>query len=166
MVLVQRVVIGVAAEDVRKPEITEVLELEFVGGEMVGAGKVTVEDSVVHVSEAVEEVAVVVIEAVGAVDVGLALVALEEEVESGVTVCVLTTVTDEVVVVGESMGTTDTSVWVTVLVVLLAEAVTVTLSVVVWVSAGVDAVTVSTTVVVPCAVVGEEGDPPSMGTTE
>lgn len=89
----------------------------------------------------------------------------------------LTTVTAVVAVVCDSTDTTDTSVWVTVLVVSLAEAVTVTSSVVVFVSAVADAVTVWTTVVAASVVIEEEeeeavvivvvvGDPPSMGTTE
>lgn len=77
-------------------------------------------------------------------------------------------------VVGDSTGTTDKSVCVTVLVVSLADAVTVTSSVVVLVSAGADAVTVCRTVVVASELVIFEDDeedvvvvdPPSMGTTE
>lgn len=129
---------------------------------------------VVHVSDSVDGDAVLVTGLAEAVDVALITVELlsqdveVEDVVSCVTVCVLTTVTAVVDVVGDSTDTTDTSVCVTVFVVWLAEAVTVTSSVVVFVSAEADAVTVWTTVVVAsvASVVGEDGDPPSMGTTE
>lgn len=96
---------------------------------------------------------------------------LKEEVEEeeelvedvlSVTVCVVTMVTGAVAVtvVGDSGGTTEMSVWVTVFVVSFAVAVTVISGVAVG-----DDVTVWTTVVVlPCSVAA--GLPPSMGTME
>lgn len=88
----------------------------------------------------------------------------EELVEdaSSVTVCVVTTVTGAVAVtvVGDSGGTTEISVCVTVFVVSFAVAVTVISGVAVG-----DDVTVWTTVVVlPCSVAA--GLPPSIGTME
>lgn len=83
---------------------------------------------------------------------------------SSVTVWVVTMVTGDVAVtvVGDSGGTTEMSVWVTVLVVSFGGTIAVT------VTSGVavgDEVTVCTTVVVlPCSAV--VGLPPSMGTIE
>lgn len=102
-----------------------------------------------------------------AAELDSALEEVEEEEElvedaSSDTVCVVTMVTGAVAVtvVGDSGGTTEMSVWVTVFVVSFAVAVTVISGVAVG-----DDVTVCTTVVVlPCSVVA--GLPPSMGTME
>lgn len=102
-------------------------------------------------------------------ELGGALEAVEEEVElvegaSSVTVCVVTTVTGAVAVtvVGDSGGTTEMSVWVTVFVVSFGVAVAVT--VISGVAVGDDVTVCTTVVVLPCSAV--VGLPPSMGTIE
>lgn len=106
-----------------------------------------------------------------AAELDSALEEVEEEVEeekelvedaSSDTVCVVTMVTGAVAVtvVGDSGGTTEMSVWVTVFVVSFAVAVTV----ISGVAVGEDVTVCTTVVVLPFSV--EAGLPPSMGTME
>lgn len=147
--------------------VTEVLSVEVELSEDV------VEDVVEDVRSVVGAALGVICEVleaelvVGSAELGSALEEVDDDerelVEgvSSVTVCVVTMVTGAVAVtvVGDSGGTTDMSVWVTVLVVSFPVAVTVISGVAVG-----DDVTVCTTVVVlPCVVAGL---PPSMGTIE
>lgn len=129
-------------------EVCEALE----AGLVVGSDEAELDSALEDVEEELEE------EVEGEVEEEEELV----EDASSVTVCVVTMVTGAVAVtvVGDSGGTTEMSVWVTVFVESFAVAVTVISGVAVG-----DDVTVWTTVVVlPCSVAA--GLPPSMGTME
>lgn len=144
--------------------VTEVLPVEIVLSEdAVEDVRAVVGSALGVICEVVETELVV-----GSAELGSALEEVEEEVElvegvSSVTVCVVTMVTGAVAVtvVGDSGATTEMSVWVTVLVVSLAEAVAVT--VISGVAVGDDVTVCTTVVVLPCVVAGL---PPSMGTIE
>lgn len=158
---------GADSEVVAEEAVAELLpvEVEELSEDAVEDGSAVV-DVALGVECEVLEIELVVVSDV--VELGGSLEAVEEggeliEGASSVTVCVVTIVTGAVVVtvVGDSGGTTEISVLVTVLVVSFwVVAVTVTSGV----SVGDDVTVCTTVVVLPCSVVA--GLPPSIGTME